>query len=35
MEKWGLCAEEIMVTSRGMFITTWLLMTELVLLCLY
>jgi hypothetical protein len=32
MEKWGLRAEEVLVTSRGRFITTSLLMTELVLL---
>jgi hypothetical protein len=35
MEKWGLRTEEILVTSRGMFITTSLLVTELVLLGLH
>jgi hypothetical protein len=35
MEKWGLRAKEILVTSRGMFIMTSLLVTELVLLCLH
>jgi hypothetical protein len=35
MKKWGLRAEEVLVTSKEMFITTSLLMTELVLLCLH
>jgi hypothetical protein len=34
-EKVGVRAEEILVTSREMFITTSLLMTKLVLLCLH
>jgi hypothetical protein len=35
MKQWRLRAKEILVTSRGMFIMTLLLMTELVLLCLH
>jgi hypothetical protein len=35
MKKWGLRAEEVLVTSREMFIMTSLLMMELVLPCLH
>jgi hypothetical protein len=35
MEKWGLRAEEVLVTRRGRFITTSLLMTKLILLYLH
>jgi hypothetical protein len=35
IKKWGLRAEEVLVTSREMFIMTSLLMAELVLLFLH